>query len=247
LNIEAIRKSLIDQKQSMSVLVENWGEIREKIAVAERKAGRESGSVRLLPATKTVEPERLQELVDFGVRVFGENRVQEAKAKQGRLPGSVRWEFIGGLQRNKAKEAVRLFDLIHSVDNVELCLELHKRAMEAGKIQPVLIEVNIAGEGSKHGIAPEQAGRLAALANEQSCLEVRGFMTVAPFFEDLEKVRPYFAKMREARDAAERETGLLLPELSMGMSHDFETAIGEGATVVRIGSALFGERAKLKP
>jgi pyridoxal phosphate enzyme (YggS family) len=231
----------------MSHLADRWEELKERIAAAAERSGRKGEEVRLLPASKTVSPERLRECVELGIRTFGENRVQEAKSKQSLLPGSIQWEFIGGLQRNKAKDAVRLFQLIHSVDSPELCRELHKRATEQGKIQPVLIEVNIAGESSKHGVAPEAAGELVVLANGLASLEVRGFMAVAPFFEDLEKVRPCFARLRELRDSIEADTGLLLPELSMGMSHDFEIAVEEGATVVRLGSALFGDRPKAKP
>jgi pyridoxal phosphate enzyme (YggS family) len=218
---------------------------REKIAAAATAAGRSPESVRLIPASKSVPPERLRDFFDAGQKVFGENRIQEARAKIPLLPSSCRWHFIGGLQRNKVRDAVAWFDLIHSVDSLALLEEIDLKARAAGKIQQVLIEVNVAGESSKHGCRPEEAGTLIARAQNLAAVEVLGLMTVAPYHEDPELARPSFALLRRLRDQLEAEHGWRLPELSMGMTHDYAVAIAEGATMVRIGSGLFGTRPPL--
>jgi pyridoxal phosphate enzyme (YggS family) len=218
---------------------------REKIAAAATAAGRSPESVRLIPASKSVPPERLRDFFDAGQKVFGENRIQEARAKIPLLPSSCRWHFIGGLQRNKVRDAVAWFDLIHSVDSLALLEEIDLKARAAGKIQQVLIEVNVAGESSKHGCRPEEAGTLIARAQNLAAVEVLGLMTVAPYHEDPELARPSFAQLRRLRDQLEAEHGWRLPELSMGMTHDYAVAIAEGATMVRIGSGLFGTRPPL--
>jgi pyridoxal phosphate enzyme (YggS family) len=218
---------------------------REKIAAAATAAGRSPESVRLIPASKSVPPERLRDFFDAGQKVFGENRIQEARAKIPLLPSSCRWHFIGGLQRNKVRDAVAWFDLIHSVDSLALLEEIDHKARAAGKIQQVLIEVNVAGESSKHGCRPEEAGTLIARAQNLAAVEVLGLMTVAPYHEDPELARPSFAQLRRLRDQLEAEQGWRLPELSMGMTHDYAVAIAEGATMVRIGSGLFGTRPPL--
>jgi len=200
-----------------------------------RASGRE---ITLLAVTKTVPPERVDAALAAGITVFGENKVQEAKAKIPLVSSRARWHFIGHLQTNKARDAVELFELIHSVDSVKLATELNKCADRAGKTQPILLEVNLAGEASKSGIKPEDLQNALAQINQLPRLEVRGLMTVPPYCEEAEKVRPFFRRLRELRDA----TGL--HELSMGMSHDFEIAIEEGATIIRIGTAIFGERKK---
>lgn len=216
--------------------------IQQRINAAAVRSGRNPSEIRLLPASKTVPVDILRQLLGLGVQALGENRVQEAKAKVTMLPMSCRWHFIGGLQSNKVKEAVRLFQVIHSIDSRNLVDETAKRATEAGKTQQILIEINAAGEGSKHGVLPGEAQALVEYANGQRSLEVIGLMAVVPFCEEVEQVRPYFRQVRELRDSIESATGILLPELSMGMSHDFEVAIEEGATWVRVGSALFGGR-----
>jgi len=223
-------------------LAERLSLLQQRITTAAIRAGRRPSEVKLLPASKKVSVEVLRELFALGVHAFGENKVQEAKLKVSMLPASCSWHFIGGLQRNKAKDAVRLFQVIHSLDSRELIDELAKRATEAGKTMQVLIEVNAAGEASKHGSRPEEASALVEYANQQRSLEVIGLMAVVPFYDDVEKVRPYFKQIRELRDSIQHETGIILPELSMGMSHDFEVAIEEGATWVRVGTSLFGER-----
>ena len=200
-----------------------------------RASGRE---ITLLAVTKTIPPERVDAALAAGITVFGENKVQEAKAKIPLVSSRAHWHFIGHLQSNKARDAVELFELIHSVDSVKLAGELDKWAAHAGKTQPILLEINVAGEAQKFGIKPEDLPATLAQINQLSRLDVRGLMTVPPYCEGAEKVRPYFRRLRELRDAA----GLC--ELSMGMSHDFEIAIEEGATIVRVGTAIFGERKK---
>lgn len=221
---------------------ERLQEWKERLARAAESAGRDPAGVRLLPASKTVPAERLREFFDAGQTVFGENRVQEAKAKVGILPASCRWHFIGGLQRNKVRDAVEMFELIHSVDAAALAEEIEKRAAAAGKVQRVLLEVNLAGEASKHGCRPEEVPGLLETANRLPHVEVHGLMTVPPVTEDPEDARPYFRRLRELRDRLEQASGAALPELSMGMTHDHAQAVAEGATLVRVGTGLFGKR-----
>ncbi len=195
-------------------------------------------AVTLVAVTKTVPPERVDEALNAGIGVFGENKIQEAKAKIPLVSSRARWHFIGHLQSNKARDAVELFELIHSVDSVKLAGELNKWAERAGKTQPILLEVNVSGESSKFGFRPEDLPAALAEIQKFPRLEVRGLMTVPPLGKD---PRPFFRQLRRLRD----ETGLR--ELSMGMSHDYEIAIEEGATIVRIGTAIFGERNSAKP
>ncbi|MCG3150408.1 MAG: Pyridoxal phosphate homeostasis protein [Verrucomicrobiae bacterium] len=189
--------------------------------------------VLLVGVTKTVPPEIVDQALAAGLTTFGENKIQEAKAKIPAVSSRARWHFIGHLQSNKARDAVALFDLIHSVDSVKLAGELNKHAAAAGKTQRILLEVNIAGEASKFGLKPEDVPAALDAINQLPRLQVEGLMTVAPLTGD---ARPHFRRLRELRDQ------LGLRELSMGMSHDFPVAIEEGATIVRIGSAIFGER-----
>jgi pyridoxal phosphate enzyme (YggS family) len=180
--------------------------------------------------------------VDCGHIFFGENKIQEAKAKIPLCPGRARWQFIGHLQSNKVRDAVELFEMIQGVDSFAIAQEISKRAAQAGKTMPILIEVNVAGEASKFGYAPEN---LLAELNELNALpkiEIHGLMAIPPFTPLPEKARPYFKKLRELKVECEKILGAPLPHLSMGMSGDFEVAIEEGATIVRIGTALFGER-----
>jgi PLP dependent protein len=220
----------------------HWHQLLEQALAG---CGRTSGSARLIPASKTVPPERLREYINAGQRVFGENRIQEAKAKIAVLPSHLEWHFIGGLQRNKVREAVSLFEYIHSVDSLALLQEIDKRAAAVGKIQKVLIEVNVAGESSKHGCPAGEAPGLVVAGNGLSHVAVCGLMTVAPFLEDLEKVRPFFRMLVELRDKLQDEHGVLLPELSMGMTHDWKVAVEEGSTMIRIGTGLFGMRGEI--
>ncbi|MFO0754653.1 MAG: YggS family pyridoxal phosphate-dependent enzyme [Thermodesulfovibrionales bacterium] len=221
--------------------------IRRRMDAAAVRAGRRPEEVTLVAVTKTVGVDAVQEAFRAGLRVFGENRVQEAREKTVHLPAGeypgIRWHLIGHLQKNKAKYAVRLFDLIHTVDSPELAEELHRQAERAGRVQRVLVQVKLSPEDTKHGAAEQDLLPLLERVRELGALHAEGLMTMPPFCDDPEKSRPYFRTLRELRDRAE-ERGFRLPELSMGMSDDFEIAIEEGATFVRIGTALFGERSK---
>jgi hypothetical protein len=216
--------------------------VRRAIEEATVKAGRPAGSVRLLAVSKTKTPEAIRAAYAAGQREFGENYAQElaAKAEALRDLDGIEWHFIGRLQRNKAKQIAPIARMVHTVDRAELASELGKRAAAAGVKLRVLAEVNVGGEASKGGCAPEELGAvLAAIAAEPS-LEAAGLMTIPPETEDPEGARPFFAKLaalREAHGGASK-----LPELSMGMTHDFPVAIAEGATIVRVGTAIFGAR-----
>jgi pyridoxal phosphate enzyme (YggS family) len=229
---------------------ENIERIGERIDAARRRAGR-SDLVTLVAVSKTVEPERVLAAFEAGQRVFGENRVQEAVSKIAatapRMPGA-EWHLIGHLQRNKARAAVDAFSLIESVDSLELARRLSHLAGQIGRTLPVLIEVNVAGEENKHGFSPAEFRRSAEELAGLGHLEIRGLMTVAPLASSPDEVRPVFRELRTLRDWARESTaGTGFAELSMGMSGDFEVAIEEGATMVRIGRALFGERPRVTP
>jgi pyridoxal phosphate enzyme (YggS family) len=230
------------------MLIDNINTIYKRIAHAAMKAGRDPHDVRLVAVTKLVDAGLVCEAVDAGLREFGENRVQEVREKVLRLreeiPGSpLAWHLIGHLQKNKVAAAVELFDLIHSVDSPELVEVINKRAEKIGKRQRVLVQVKLSDEESKYGSPKENVLPLLELIRGMKNVKVEGLMTVPPFFDNPEVVRPYFRKLSVLRDYAEEE-GFVLPELSMGMSNDFEVAIEEGATIVRIGTAIFGERQK---
>ncbi|MFZ5806040.1 MAG: YggS family pyridoxal phosphate-dependent enzyme [Verrucomicrobiota bacterium] len=216
--------------------------VKLTIKETSERCSRSAEHIQLVGASKGVLPEKLREAFEVGLHCFGENRAQELKAKVHELPGNCEWHFIGGLQTNKVKDVVPWVTLIHSVDRIELATEIDKRAGLLGKTQKVLVEINVGGETNKHGVAPEKMLDLILFINHCKNLEVIGLMTVAPFFEDLEKVRPFFRKLRELKNDLEQRTGLVLPELSMGMSHDYTVAIEEGSTIVRIGTAIFGTR-----
>ncbi len=221
---------------------ENLDSIQQRIAAACVRAGRDVNSVTLLAVSKTHPPETIRAAVDCGQLLFGENKIQEAKAKIPLCPGKARWQFIGHLQSNKVRDAVQLFEMIQGVDSLAIAQEISKRAEQAAKTMPILLEVNVAGEGSKFGYAPE---KLLAQLNELNALpriEIHGLMAIPPYATVPEKARPYFKKLRELKLQCEQILGAPLPQLSMGMSGDFEVAIAEGATLVRVGTALFGER-----
>ena len=221
------------------------GQINKRIRQAAEASGRDVAAVKLVAVSKTIAPEVVREAIEAGVTVLGENYVQEAREKFETLVRySVSWHFIGHLQSNKAKYAVRLFDLIHSVDSLKLARELNKQAAKIDKIQHILVQVNISGEDTKSGIAADDAMALVLTISEMKHLEVRGLMTMPPYFYQPEKVRPFFAELRRLRDHIkdQRIPNVSMDELSMGMTGDFEVAIQEGATLVRIGTAIFGER-----
>jgi pyridoxal phosphate enzyme (YggS family) len=222
---------------------ESLAVIHRRIADACARGGRDPQSVTLLAVSKSQSPDRVSGLVAAGQTLFGENRVQEAKAKISQCPGRLHWQMIGHLQTNKCRDAVQLFEMIQSVDSLALAQEIHKRAEQAAKTMPVLLEVNVAGESSKFGYAPERLLAELTSLNALRRLEIHGLMTIAPFALDPDKVRPVFRRLRELKSRCEDVLGAPLPQLSMGMSGDFEVAIEEGATLVRIGSALFGPRA----
>lgn len=211
-----------------------------RIDAACARVGRDPSSVQLVAVSKTFPPEIIDEARACGLSLFGENRVQEAVAKS-QLCGSAEWHLIGPLQRNKIKHALQVFSCIHSIDNVRLIEQLAIACDESGIRPDVMLEVNVAGEASKHGFTPKSVhdGVKAAL---EGGLHLVGLMTVPPWTPDSEGSRKYFRQLRELRDALEHEYSISLPELSMGMSGDFEVAIEEGATFVRVGTALFGVR-----
>lgn len=221
---------------------ENLNSIRQRIAAACARAGRDENSVTLLAVSKSHPPESIRALVDAGQIFFGENKIQEAKAKIPLCPGKARWHFIGHLQSNKVRDAVELFEMIQGVDSLAIAKEISKRAEQAAKTMPILIEVNVAGEGSKFGYAPEKLLAELYELNALPRVEVHGLMAIPPYAPIAEKARPYFQKLRALKTDCENLLGAPLPHLSMGMSGDFEVAIEEGSTIVRVGTALFGER-----
>lgn len=221
---------------------ENLASIQSRIHAACARAGRDEKSVTLLAVSKTHPPETIRAAVEAGQLLFGENKIQEAKAKIPLCPGKARWQFIGHLQSNKVRDAVELFAMIQGVDSLNIAREISKRAEQAAKTLPVLLEVNVAGEGSKFGYQPEQLLRELNELNVLPKIEIHGLMAIPPFTPVPEKARPYFQKLRGLKNECENILGAPLPQLSMGMSGDFEVAIEEGATIVRIGTALFGER-----
>lgn len=226
-------------------IVDNLAHIRERMALAAQRVGRDPERVTLVAVSKHVTPERIAEAVAAGQLLFGENYLQEAQEKIGQLPAALRWHFIGHLQSNKAKLAAELFHMVETVDRIKLARLLNQYAAEAKRVLPVLAQVNVGREPQKAGVLPEEAEQLLREMAALPHLEVRGLMTMPPFFDQPEAARPYF---RELRLLAEKLAGKGLLgsrgtiELSMGMSGDFEVAIEEGATLVRVGTALFGAR-----
>ncbi len=214
-------------------------QVEQRIAAACKKAGRPRDSVRLLAVSKTKPPEAVREAADCGLRLFGENRVQEAQSKIPMCPNGLEWHLIGHLQTNKAKIAAQYFQMVHSVDSLKLLQALESHA---GTTLPVLLQVNVSGESAKFGMKPDEVACVIEAANQMQKVEVHGLMTMPPFSPDPEKTRVHFSALRQLRDHLQDETGTPLPELSMGMSHDLEVAIQEGSTWVRIGTDLFGGR-----
>jgi pyridoxal phosphate enzyme (YggS family) len=229
-------------------IAENIAQVQERIAAAARSANRNPDEITLMAVTKTFPPDRIREAYAAGLRVFGENRVQEFAAKATTLRDlhDVEWHLIGHLQTNKAAKAAELFDAVDSVDSVRMAEKLNAAAESSGKTLSVLIEINVGGERAKSGVAPDSEALEQILqgAPRLRNLKIRGLMTVPPFTEDPEGSRPYFRQLRQIRDsiAARKLPQVGMEVLSMGMSHDFEVAIEEGATCVRVGTAIFGER-----
>ena len=226
----------------MAMLAEKLELVQNTIAQAAARSGRDGSDIELVAVSKTHPPEAVHEVLDAGQLLFGESRVQEARAKIPVLPARVRWHFIGHLQKNKVRHALPLFELFHGIDSLELARDVNRIAEEAGAFPRVLIEVNVAGESTKFGFTPdrvrEQMEELLALRR----LQIEGLMTIAPFAPEAAASRPHFVALRELRERLQTEFRVPLPRLSMGMSGDYEVAIEEGATLVRVGTAIFGKR-----
>jgi len=220
----------------------NLALVRQRLENACRKAGRSPESVLLLGVSKTHPAEALQMAYDCGLRDFGENYMQDWFSKKDDLPSDIRWHFIGHIQSNKAKKIAAAAHMLHSVDSLHLFEEINRRALEMSRIMPCLIEVNVGGEASKGGVEPEKLPELIESVSRMSNIDLRGLMSIPPFLDDAEEMRPFHATLRELRDKMERVADMKLPELSMGMSFDMEVAIEEGATIVRVGTDIFGRR-----
>lgn len=223
---------------------ENYLSVMERVERAARRAGRKPEDIKVLAVCKSVDVEKIQVLIDLGHKLFGENYVQEARKKIPTLKGDVDWHFIGHLQTNKVKYAMELFSMIESVDSLRLAEEISKRAVQQGRIFPVLIEVNVGEEETKYGVRCSDIPRFIETVGAYPGIKIMGLMTIPPFEADPEKTRPYFRMMRKIAEEIEKKgiKAVEMKELSMGMSADFEVAIEEGATIVRIGTAIFGER-----
>jgi len=227
-----------------TLIESNLQKVKERIAQAALRAGRSPDDIQLVAVSKTMSAETVRRAIEAGVTILGENYLQEARKKIEEIGHAVRWDFIGHLQSNKAKYVVDLFDIIQSVDRLSLAQEINRLALKKGKTVKVLLQVNISGEEAKSGIDPAEAAALVRETLSLPNLSVQGLMTMPPFFDDPEEARPYFVALRELRDTLRKEHGeyIDLKELSMGMSADFEIAIEEGSTIVRVGTAIFGER-----
>jgi pyridoxal phosphate enzyme (YggS family) len=215
-------------------------EVRKRVSAACARAGRRPAEVEIVAVSKGVGPDAVTEAAGAGLRLFGESRVREASSKMRMCPGNLEWHLVGHLQTNKAKDAARMFAAVHSADSVRVLEALDSGRDVTGLALGVYIQVNVSGESAKYGCPEDELESLLKAANALSRIEVRGLMTIPPFTPDAEDARPVFRKLRELRDRTSSRTGLELHGLSMGMSHDFEVAIEEGATVVRLGSVLFG-------
>jgi PLP dependent protein len=226
----------------MQQIAENLERVRSQIADAVKKSGRSANDIELVAISKTHEAEKVHAALDAGHQVFGESRVQEARAKIPRLPSSARWHFVGRLQKNKVRHALPLFELFHSVDSVGLAREMNRIAEEEGLHPRILLEVNVAGEGSKIGFAPDSLRAEMEALLELPRLTIEGLMTIPPLAPEAGASRKYFSALRDLRDQFAAQFDVGLPQLSMGMSGDFGVAIEEGATIVRVGTAIFGKR-----
>ena len=227
-------------------LTENLRSIRERIAEACARANRRVEEVTLLAVSKGHPPDAVRALADAGQMLFGENKVQEGKAKIPLCPGKLLWHMIGHLQSNKCRDAVQFFDMIESVDSLAIATEINRMAEKSGKTVPILLEVNVAGESSKFGYKPQAILEELEKINALPKIEIHGLMTVPPYSPTPERSRAYFRQLRELKGDCEKILGAPLPHLSMGMSGDFEIAIEEGATLIRVGTALFGPRSYAK-
>lgn len=227
----------------MSYIRENLNSVTESIRKAEKKSGRQAGSVKLIAVTKTYGADAINEAIDCGVTDIGENRVQEILEKYDRIK-PVHWHLIGHLQKNKVKYIIDKVCLIHSVDSIELAREINRQAEKIGKVQDILVQVNVSGEESKFGIKPEECSALCRDISGMNNVRVKGLMTIAPFTEDESVLRNVFCGLQQlsAKISEEKNDNISMDELSMGMTHDFPLAIEAGATMVRVGTGIFGQR-----
>jgi pyridoxal phosphate enzyme (YggS family) len=230
----------------MKSIAEHLERVRAQIAQAAAKAGRAADDVELVAISKTHDAAKVREAIEAGQTLFGESRVQEARVKIPELPSNLRWHFVGHLQKNKIRHALPLFELIHSVDSLALAQDVNRVAEEEGLHPRVLLEANVAGEGSKFGFKPEQLRAEIESLLAFSRLSILGLMTIPPIAEEAEASRKYFIQLRELRDRLQIEFHVDLAQLSMGMTQDFAVAVEEGATLVRVGTAIFGERSRKK-
>ena len=226
----------------MAAVADNLAAIRERLAKAAEGAGRKASDVELLAVSKTFPVEAIQEAVDAGQTLFGENKAQELLAKQPALPSRLRWHIIGHLQSNKVRKILPIVEAIHSVDSLDLAKDINRIAAELGLFPKVYLEINVAAESTKFGFNPQAAREQLEALYGLERLEIQGLMCIPPFSANAEDSRRYFVILRGLRDELEKLGGAPLPRLSMGMSHDFEIAIKEGSTIVRVGSAIFGSR-----
>ncbi len=230
----------------MAKIQENLERVRERIAQAAAKAGRAVDEIELVAITKTHDAEKVREAIEAGHTLFGESRVQEARVKIPGLPSNLRWHFVGHLQKNKIRHALPLFELIHSVDSLALAQDMNRVAEEEGSHPRVLLEVNMAGEGSKFGFQPDKLREQMETLLALNRLSILGLMTIPPLAPEAEASRKYFVQLRELGDRLQIEFHVDLTQLSMGMTNDFAIAVEEGATLVRVGTAIFGERRRKK-
>src|SRR5216110_1399820 len=228
----------------MTSITDNLERVREQIAQATGKAGRSVDEIELVAISKTHDAAKVREVVEAGQTLFGESRVQEARVKIPELPSNLRWHFVGHLQKNKIRHALPLFELIHSIDSLALAQDVNRIAEEEGLHPRVLLEVNVAGEGSKFGFTPEKLREQMEMLLALPRLSILGLMCIPPIAQEAEASRKYFVQLRELRDSLQTEFRVDLAQLSMGMTQDFAIAVEEGATLVRVGTAIFGERSK---
>ncbi len=228
----------------MGTVAENLSAVKERIAKAAARVGRDPEGITLVAVTKTLPADRVREAIEAGHQVFGENYVQEAQPKVEAFGRQVQWHLIGHLQRNKVKSACDLFDLIHSVDSFPLAQEIDRRAAQCGIVMPILLQVNVGDEDTKSGVPPTEALALVEKVGRLPHVALQGLMSIPPPVENPEDARPYFVQLRTLAERIDREkiSSVAMAQLSMGMSHDFEVAIEEGATLVRVGTAIFGPR-----
>ncbi len=230
----------------MASIAENLEVVRQRISEAAKKSGRSVDDVELVAISKTHEASKVREAIDANQKLFGESRVQEARIKIPELPSNLRWHFVGHLQKNKIRHALPLFELIHSIDSLALAQDVNRVAEEEGLHPRVLIEVNVAGEGSKFGFTPDKLREQMETLLGLPRLSILGLMCIPPIAEEAEASRKYFVELREQRDSLQNEFHVDLAQLSMGMTQDFAVAVEEGATLVRVGTAIFGERSRPK-